>query len=212
MQYDRISGRAFSATTSGKVVHEESGAFKLTTSSMSMEIKAISQALLWLEHQPYTHAVIATDSMSTLKKVKGGQLYADWMKPLEGSHLKRFTWLFCPGHSGVRGNERADRLAGLAQPGQGRLTLDPPTVLRAVRTNIQQQEPVPDSYTLEVLLEKGVQRGAGCREDLCGAARRIHNQLLFETISIHTLRWTVERRAEQIWVCPDCSDADSSPK
>ena len=168
--------------------------------------------MLWLRNQHYTHAVVATDSISTLEKIMKGQLYADWLELLWCSQLRKLTWLFCPGHSGVRGNERADRLAGSAQPGEGTLTLDPPLVLRATKTSLQEQEPTPDSYTLEVLLEKGVRRGAGCSEDLCGSARRVHNQLLFETISIYTLRWTMERRAEQIWVCPDCNEADSPHK
>ena len=204
------SGWAFSATASGRTMGEGSGAFKQTTSSMSMEIHAISQALLWLQNQPFAHAVMATDSMSTLEKVRCGQLYADWVEPLRNSHLKKLTWLFCPGHSGVRGNERADRLAGSAQPGEDRLILDPPAVIKSVKLHLQQQESTPNSYTLDMLQEKGVQRGAGCQKDLSGLARRVHNQMLFNTISLPTLRWTMERRAEQIWVCPDCSDAASS--
>ena len=155
---------------------------------------------LFIHHRPY----------HTLEKVKGGQLYTDWVGSLGSSHLKKLTWVFCPGHSGVRGNERADELAGSALPGEERLTLDPPTVLQAVTAHLHQQEQAPDSHTLDVLTEKGVQRGAGCMKDLCGSVRRRYNQLLFNTISIHTLRWTIQRRAEQIWVCPDCNDADSS--
>ena len=159
--------------------------------------------------QPFSHAIIATDSMSTLEKIRTGQVYADWVTPLQSSRLEKLTWLFCPGHSGVRGNERADWLAGLAKPDGATLTLDPPAVLRAVLAHTQGED-IPESHTMNILSEKKVQRGQGRKEDLCGAARRIHNQLLFETISIPTLRWTVQRRAEQIWVCPDCEEADST--
>ena len=145
--------------------------------------------------------------MSTLEKIRTEQLYADWVAPLNNSRLKKLTWLFCPGHSGVKGNERADRLAGLAQPDDTALTLDPPTVLRAVCAHVQEQE-TQDSHTVDVLCGKNIQRGHGCKEDLSGAARRYHNQPLFNTISIPTLRW---RRAEQIWVCPECDEADPSP-
>ena len=191
------SGWAFSASANGQIMQEESGAYERTTSSMGMEVQAITQALQWLQSQAVTHAVIATDSMSTLEKVKGGQLYADWVGPLGSSHLKKLTWLFCPGHSGVRGNERADHLAGSAALGEERLTLDPPTVLQAVRAYLHQQEQAPSSHTLDVLTEKGVQRGAGCMKDLFGPARRRYNQLLFNTISVHTLQWTIWRQAEQ---------------
>ena len=52
----------------------------MTTSNMAIEVRAISQALIWLTPPPnyaHTHAVIATDSMSTLRKIKGKSLYAD---------------------------------------------------------------------------------------------------------------------------------------
>ena len=41
-------------------------------------------------------------------------LYSDWIDLIKGSELQTITWLFCPGHSGVQGNERADKLAGTA--------------------------------------------------------------------------------------------------
>ena len=177
-----------------------------------MEIKAITEALAWLRNLPHTHAVIATDSMSTLQKIQGGQLYTDWTMSIANSHLKMITWLFRPGHAGVRGNERADRLAGSAILSDGGLTLDPPTVRSLVTEHLQQVDIVPDSNTVEVLKAKGVQRGAGRTVMLTGAARRISNQLLMETISVPTLRWTLQRRTEQLWECPDCDDVISSPK
>ena len=57
---------------------------------------------------------IITDSMSTLQKVEGEWMYADWLNPLQNSALQKITWIFSPGHAGVTGNERADSLAGSA--------------------------------------------------------------------------------------------------
>ena len=79
-----------------------------------MEVKAVTEALLFLKEHNHRKAVIVTDSMSTLQKVKGGHLYADWIGCIGDSQLLSVTWLFCPGHSGVKGNERADTLAGEA--------------------------------------------------------------------------------------------------
>ena len=91
---------------------EGSGAVEVTASSMVMEIKAVTEALKYLQLKNYTRAVIITDSMSTLQKVRKEYLYADWVPLISASSLENVTWIFSPGHAGVRGNERADSLAG----------------------------------------------------------------------------------------------------
>ena len=50
---------------------------------MCMDIKAISEAMSWLMTNNNQRAVIVTDSMSTLQKVRKKVLYAD----LEVHHL-----------------------------------------------------------------------------------------------------------------------------
>ena len=117
VQRGRKSGWAFSARVDGRVVEEASGAFELTTSSMVMEVKAISEALQWVATRGFKHVLVATDSMSTLQKIRSGSLYIDWIDAINKSHLRKITWLFCPGHAGVKGNERADELAGNASVG-----------------------------------------------------------------------------------------------
>ena len=110
----------------------------------------------------------------------------------------------------MRGNERADALAGEAR-NESTLTLDPPTVLALVSEHLELTR-VDTSYTTSLLKEKGIPRGAGRKSDLRGPARRISNQLLVGTVSPVTLKWSLQRRAELLWQCPQCSDADSSPK
>ena len=102
---------------------------------------------MFLAESPYRKAIIVTDSMSTLQKIEKGLLYADWVTLISRSHLQSITWLFCPGHSGVLGNERADKLAGDAVIGD-RMTLDPPLVLSAVKADLQSKHPESSSYTL----------------------------------------------------------------
>ena len=65
-----------------QVVAEDSGAFTQTTSSMCMEVRAITEALQWLSDSGHVHAIFVTDSMSTLQKVEKEYMYADWLEPL----------------------------------------------------------------------------------------------------------------------------------
>ena len=72
------SGWAFSARINGVIRREQSGATSITTSSMCMEMKAITEALNWTKATEHRTAILVTDSMSTLAKVKRHMLYADW--------------------------------------------------------------------------------------------------------------------------------------
>ena len=56
---------------------EQIVATAITTSSMCMDIKAISEALHWITDTSHQRAVIVTDSMRILQKVEKGILYAD---------------------------------------------------------------------------------------------------------------------------------------
>ena len=109
----------------------------------------------------------------------------------------RLQWIFCPGHAGVKGNERADQLAGAAKI-EGVLTLDAPTVIGLVCDHLASTR-VEDSFTKEMLIEKGVQPGEARKCELRDPVRRYNNQLMMETVSLHTLRWTLKRRGEKAW-------------
>ena len=52
----------------------------------------------------------------------------------------------------------------------------------------------------------------GRKSDLRGPARRYSNQLLMETVSMPTLRWTLLRRGEEIWSSPFSDDPNSGNK
>ena len=71
------SGWAFTVRVKGETIAESSGAVDITTPSMLMEIKAISEALKYLQEQRIRKAVIVTESMSTLQKIKKEYMYAD---------------------------------------------------------------------------------------------------------------------------------------
>ena len=74
MQKDR-SGWGFTVRQGGRTVHEDSGAHRVTTSSLTMEVEAVTRAIQWPASQrdaQITHAVILTDSMNLLQKVESG--------------------------------------------------------------------------------------------------------------------------------------------
>ena len=211
MVRDQQSGWAYTARVDGHIVSEDSMACSTTLSSMATEINAVTLALTWLSRQDYGRIVFVTDSLSTLEKVRQGNLHADWYPLINNSSIRRITWIYCPGHAGVIGNETADRLAGNAQVTPGvQILLDKNAVENMVETSLSvaRDSRPSESHTLNCVIEKGYPRGQGGKELWRGDARRKQNQLLFETISVNTLRWTLARRVEQMWACPSCNDTD----
>ena len=69
------SGWGFTVKQDGRTVHEDSGAHRVTTSSLTMEVDAVTHAIQWLASQRdarITHAIILTDSMNLLQKMESG--------------------------------------------------------------------------------------------------------------------------------------------
>ena len=205
------SGWGMYARINGTTAMERAGATTIVTSSMVMEVKAITETLRWMNEAGYTRAVIATDSMSTLQKIEKKMMYADWVELIREGGIEKLQWIFCPGHADVIGNERADTLAGQA-PISGELTLDPPTILANVKEFLLYHEPLENSYTLDALKEKGIKRGSSRTSTLSGKLRRYSNQMMMETISLHTLRWLLGRREEEQYSCELCLDFDAEPR
>ena len=85
------------------------------------------------------------------------------------------------------------------------MTLDSPLVLATVKNDLYSKRPESTSYTLQ-LLQENVKAGKSRHCELCGVARRQHNQLLMETVNLKTLRSTLKARGEQEWECPVCRD------
>ena len=96
-------------------IHEDSAAYRLSTSSLTMEVEAVTHALRWIASRGdsrITHAIIPTDSVSMLQKVKSEMGSLDCIVSMVDIHLPKLLWVYCAGHAGVKGNDRADRLAG----------------------------------------------------------------------------------------------------
>ena len=61
---------------------------------------------------------------------------------------------------------------------------------------------VEDSFTKEMLIEKGVKPGEARKCELRDPVISCINQLMMETVSLHTLRWSLKRRGEEEWTTP----------
>ena len=187
---------------------QESLAYDITTSSLRMEVEAVTAAFRWLETTLHTHIVVVTDSESMLRRVRTGMLRAEWCASLQRARVTSIVWIFSPGHAGVLGNEQADRLAGSAQLG-GVLIYDGADVVKALWEHEDNLEKQADYYGLVRLVQRGVTRGSGRCSTLRGKTRRTYNQTVTGTISFGTLRWLLKMGTGRVWECPECCDVGS---
>ena len=106
-------------------------------------MEAVTHALRWIASRgdsQTTHAIILTDSVSLLQK--SGMGSPDWNASMANIHLRKLLWVYCPGHAGVKGNDRADRLAGKATLTSG-LLLGKSEMLRSLRHYLRAKDITP---------------------------------------------------------------------
>ena len=67
------SGWGFTVKQDMTTIHEDSAAYTVSTSSLTMEVEAVTLALCWAASKGDSRtSLILTDSMSLLQKVKSG--------------------------------------------------------------------------------------------------------------------------------------------
>ena len=193
------SGWGFTAKQRGTTIHEAGAAYPANTSSLTMEVEAVSQALQWIAHQTnITQAIILTDSMNLLQKIDRGYGSPEWHKSMNNISLQKILWVYCPGHAGVPGNERADRLAGTAKMTCG-LKLGRSDVIRNLRRHLQAE---CQHHSIDRLREKGIRRGSARWSTLKGGSRATVNQTNIGTVSRITLRKLLKEGLERLWAFP----------
>ncbi|BFZ17186.1 hypothetical protein BsWGS_20225 [Bradybaena similaris] len=201
---------AFVAYTNGKLIREDSGAFSAATSSMTMEVLAVTMAFRWLETQDYTHVCILSDSLSMIRRVESGCIQRHWVESLQRSSLRQVTFIFVPGHAGVVGNERADRLAGTAAVSEGQ-PMDRSDIICALRELGRNEDlQAHPSPSIDRMHEMGLTMGAARKERYNNPTRRFINQQRTGTISRWTLLELLQGRSEHLWTCPECRDDNPS--
>ena len=104
--------------------------------------------------------------------------------------------LYCPGHAGMKGNDRADTLVGKATL-KGGLLLGRSEVLISLRHYLQAQG--KRHHIIDLLEERGVERGSVRRSSLKGRETAIVNQTNTGTVSKATLGKPLRAGVERIY-------------
>ena len=187
-------GWGFTVKQGATTIHEDSAAYTVSTSSLTMEMEAGTHALRWIASRggsQTTQAIILTDSMSLLQKVKNGMGSPDRNVSMVDIHLRKLLWVYCPGHAGVKGNDRANSLAGNATITNGS-RLRRAELLRSLRHYQRAQS--QELHTTDRLNEKGVKKGSARRSSMKGQERTIVNQTNTGTVPKATSGKTSDRR------------------
>ena len=98
--------------------------------------------------------------------------------------MRRILLVYCPGHAGIIGNDRADRLADKATI-TGGLRLGRSKVLRSLRQYSRAQS--QGHQTIDRLEERGVEKGSSQRSSLRERERAVVIQTNIGTVSKTTL-------------------------
>ena len=90
----------------------------------------------------------------------------DWHVSMFDIHLRKKPWMCCPEHAGVKGNDRADRLAGKASTITNGLRLGRSEVLRNLKHYLRAQN--QKHHTIDSLDDRGVEGWSARRSCLKG--------------------------------------------
>jgi hypothetical protein len=132
------------------------------------------------------------DRLSYLvNKLQSGRVKKVWLPLLESisAHIKI---IYIQGHAGIRFNERADNLAGAAEP-FGDLQLTDGDIVRVLTEAIlEKEEGEENTFSIARLREKEIARGEGANVTLRGGSRRLSTQLLTGAMSMAGLKSLLE--------------------
>ena len=116
----------------------------------------------------------------------------DWNVSMVDIHLRKRMWLYCPGHAGVKGNDRGDKLAVKA--------LGRSEVLRSLRHYLRAQS--QGRHTIDRLEERGMERRSARRSSLKEREWAVVCQTNNGTVSKATLGKLLRDGVERIWAFP----------
>ena len=180
------SGWGFTFKQGGRIVHEDSGAHRVTTSSLTMEVEAVTRAIQWQASQheaQIMHAVILTDSMNLLHKVESGMGCPDWHTAMHSLQLKRLLWIY------RTESACAQRLEELSEHGQATASqhCSPKGKRSGERKRNFLNMDRPQHHSTDHLKERGVEKGSDRHSTLQGQEHSVFNQTITSTVSRATL-------------------------
>ena len=123
----------------------------------------------------------------------------DWHTVMHSLRLQILLWVYCPGHAGVSGNERADRLASTAHSTSG-LQLGRAEVLRGLKNFLNMDR--LEHHNIDRLKERRVNKGICRHSTLQGRERAMFNQTNTGTVSRATLGRLLRDGVERGWAFP----------
>ena len=115
---------------------------------------------------------------------------SDWNVAMVDTHLRKLLWVHCPGHTGVKGNDRVDKLAAIATLTSG-LLFGRSGQLRSLSHHLRAQS--QGHCTIDRLEERSVERESARQTSLKRRERAIVSQTNIGTVSKETGNKASER-------------------
>ena len=91
--------------------------------------------------------MFVSDTFSNLEKIRGGQLHSDLTIHINYSQISKITLIFCPGHTGIAGNEKVDKLAGETATLTNKVFLDTQTIVKMIFADLSDSLEISTSLT-----------------------------------------------------------------
>ena len=198
------AGWGLAAYLDGRMVMEMAGACNAYVSSTRMEMEALRQALLWLSRdRPEAGKVVfGTDSMAVLQRIQCGWLPDGWSEASDYLCDKLPSFVYLPGHAGVRYNERADELAGRAEPDNSMRLYHQDVSLMCERDSLLRlKRQVLEYDEGQRLIDCAIPFGSSKNSRFKGPTRCHHNQISTGNISKGTLHLLLIDRIKMERVC-----------
>ena len=146
------------------------------------------------------HAIIPT--VSSEPAAKGRVWNGLSNQPCRVFGCKRLMWICYPGHAGVSGNERADRLASTADITSS-LHLGRAEVFGGWRNFLNMNR--PEHHSIDHQNERGWRKEAADIPPSKGRERAVFRQTNTATASKETLGTLLRDRIEYVWAFPSAT-------
>ena len=108
------SGWGFTVKQGATTIHKGNAAYTVSKSSLTIDLEAVTHAICWNASRgdSPTHMPSSSRVQELATKVKSETGSPDRHVSMFDIHLRKLLKKCCPGNTVVKGDDRADRLAG----------------------------------------------------------------------------------------------------